>query len=148
MSSTLEKMRAYELEVIEKNLLSSAINDNSDYKNFEYIELTIILNRLKSDHKSIMKATNIIELFVGIIVGFCSGLFLSFPLSLIIFPILGILICCRRHICNVEYERIYNFLNGKCRLCRIGNAVRIEIEGFNAFSMNIQEEANKQYNVK
>lgn len=136
----LRELYKYEMEVIENSLLKKAIENNTDYSSFEYAELKHILNCVKAKHDLFEKITYNIELLVGIficaVVNFCTPLhmIMSFAVDVIIMTILWSV---WRYACKSSFERVENFLRGKCELHRTDKLVNVGIDGFRPFTIEL-----------
>ncbi|MBD5444287.1 MAG: hypothetical protein HDR29_01920 [Lachnospiraceae bacterium] len=136
----LNELRKYEMEVIEKNMLERATNQNKDYNDFEYSELMYILNCLKAKHDLFVKVTSNIELLIGILLCTTVALYTSLPMLMscvVNVIIMLILYSVWRYACRCSFERITNFLSGKCSLHRFENNAAVDIDGFRSFTIII-----------
>ena len=136
----LNELKKYEMEVIEKNMLERAITQNDDYNDFEYSELKYILNCLKAKHDLFVRITfNIellVEIFICVTVTFCTSLPILISCAVNVTIIL-ILYLAWQYACKCSFERITNFLSGKCNLHRFENNAAVDIDGFRPFTIII-----------
>lgn len=136
----LKELRKYEMEVIEKNMLERTIIQNDDYNDFEYSELKYILNCLKAKHNLFVKVTSGIEFLVGMFtcatITLCTSLSVLISCSVNVIVIL-ILYFVWQYTCKCSFERITNFLSGKCNLHRFENNAAVDVDGFRTFTIII-----------